>query len=135
MARNLVALGWTEEVTTCDCCGKGNLAGTMAMECQDTGEVLYYGSTCATRHAGRKGLVKEANRRREELQREFNTRSRKLPEARAYNAKIEEGLRLDIEPGKEWRLFLGDLPEIMRAAEQRLRVEMGLDDAWKRRAA
>lgn len=39
-------LGYTEEVTVCDCCGKSNLACTMALETEE-GEIVHYGRTCA----------------------------------------------------------------------------------------
>lgn len=39
-------LGYTEEITACDCCGKTNLKGTYAIETPE-GEIKYYGSTCA----------------------------------------------------------------------------------------
>ena len=46
-------LGITDEVTTCDCCGKPNLKRTFAIE-TDSGEILHYGSTCVTRIYGKK---------------------------------------------------------------------------------
>lgn len=42
-------LGFIEEITTCDCCGKSGLKGTLAVDID--GAILYYGSTCAvTKH-------------------------------------------------------------------------------------
>lgn len=41
-------LGTTDEVTTCDCCGKSGLKQTVAL-CFGEGEVLHYGVTCAAR--------------------------------------------------------------------------------------
>lgn len=46
-------LGYTDEVTTCDCCGKTNLRGSFGVE-TDAGEVLYYGSVCVNRVYGKK---------------------------------------------------------------------------------
>lgn len=40
-------LGIVDEVTTCDCCGKKNLARTVALETEG-GDVVYYGTTCAS---------------------------------------------------------------------------------------
>lgn len=40
-----VILGYTEDVTTCDCCGKSDLKGTYAIEFN--GDLGYYGSVCA----------------------------------------------------------------------------------------
>ena len=41
-------LGTTDEVTTCDCCGKSGLKKTVAL-CFGEGDVLHYGVTCAAR--------------------------------------------------------------------------------------
>ena len=40
-------LGFTEEVTACDCCGKVDLKGTYAIENLMTGEIMYFGCVCA----------------------------------------------------------------------------------------
>ena len=41
-------LGNTDEVTSCDCCGKQNLKSTVAIETVEGGTV-YFGVTCAAR--------------------------------------------------------------------------------------
>lgn len=41
-------LGTTDEVTTCDCCGKSGLKQTVALYFGE-GDVLHYGVTCAAR--------------------------------------------------------------------------------------
>lgn len=41
--------GWTEDVTTCQCCGREELRGTVVLEHVETGEILYYGCVCAGR--------------------------------------------------------------------------------------
>lgn len=45
-------LGFTDEITTCDCCGKTNLRGSFGVE-TDAGETLYYGSVCVNRVYGK----------------------------------------------------------------------------------
>tara|TARA_Y100000590_G_scaffold80915_1_gene89864 strand:- start:251 stop:607 length:357 start_codon:yes stop_codon:yes gene_type:complete len=40
-------LGISDEVSICHCCGKKNLKRTVALE-HDSGEVFYYGTTCAS---------------------------------------------------------------------------------------
>jgi len=37
-------LGFTEEISSCDCCGKSNLKGTWNVEVN--GSIYYLGSTC-----------------------------------------------------------------------------------------
>lgn len=52
-------LGITDSVNTCDCCGKKNLARTVAIDID--GEVVYYGTTCATQKHGVKTSIKALN--------------------------------------------------------------------------
>lgn len=40
-------LGFTEEITSCDCCGKTDLKGTYAIENLETGDIMYFGCVCA----------------------------------------------------------------------------------------
>lgn len=42
-------LGTTDDVTTCDCCGRTGLKNTVVIEMHDDAEPLYYGVTCAAR--------------------------------------------------------------------------------------
>lgn len=46
-------LGFNDEITTCDCCGKRNLRGTFAIE-TDGGDTLFYGSVCVGRVYGKR---------------------------------------------------------------------------------
>lgn len=46
-------LGYTDEITACDCCGKSNLRGTFAIA-TDAGDTLHYGSVCVNRVYGNK---------------------------------------------------------------------------------
>lgn len=43
-------LGYTDEITTCDCCGKVDLRGTYAIDFN--GDISYYGSLCAFKVQG-----------------------------------------------------------------------------------
>lgn len=43
-------LGISDEVNTCDCCGRSNLKATVEILFDDADEPLYYGRTCAARH-------------------------------------------------------------------------------------
>jgi len=43
-------LGYTEEITSCDCCGKVDLKGTYAIDFN--GSITYYGSVCAFKVQG-----------------------------------------------------------------------------------
>jgi hypothetical protein len=48
-ARKFEYLGTTDEVTTCDCCGKSNLKKTVVIRDFEGSEELYYGVTCAAK--------------------------------------------------------------------------------------
>ncbi|AER47602.1 hypothetical protein DS6A_48 [Mycobacterium phage DS6A] len=56
-AHKFIVRGRTDEVTTCELCGREDLSHTIALEVLDadgngTGEVTYYGSECGARAAG-----------------------------------------------------------------------------------
>lgn len=48
MSNAVKFLGTSDEVTTCDCCGKANLKSTVALSI-DEAEPVYFGVTCAAR--------------------------------------------------------------------------------------
>ena len=48
----LTALHITDEITTCECCGKQDLKATVAMLNQDGG-LFHFGRTCAARNSGK----------------------------------------------------------------------------------
>jgi hypothetical protein len=47
------ALYITDEIDTCDCCGRTDLKATVAMQLNDGGGILHYGRTCAARNSGK----------------------------------------------------------------------------------
>lgn len=42
-------LGTSDERLDCECCGKNDLKRTVAIECQETGKVWYFGTSCAAK--------------------------------------------------------------------------------------
>jgi hypothetical protein len=46
------ALYLTDEIDTCECCGRTGLKATVAMQL-DCGGILHYGRTCAARNSGK----------------------------------------------------------------------------------
>jgi hypothetical protein len=46
------ALYITDEITTCECCGRSELKATVAMQLNDGG-ILFYGRSCAARNSGK----------------------------------------------------------------------------------
>jgi len=57
--KNFTFLGTTQEVTECWLCGKQELKGTIVLENNETGEIVYYGSTCGSKALG--FTIKEFN--------------------------------------------------------------------------
>ena len=60
------ALYVTDEIDTCDCCGRTDLKATVAMQLSDGG-ILHYGRTCAARNSGKTSqqVTKEIRAERE----------------------------------------------------------------------
>lgn len=63
-------LGTDDSINTCDCCGRSNLKHTVIVQTED-GEILHYGSVCATRHTKYstkeiKGFLSEIQKREAE---------------------------------------------------------------------
>jgi hypothetical protein len=74
------ALYITDEVTTCECCGRSELKATVAMQLSDGG-ILFYGRTCAARNSG-----KTSKQIRQEVFAE-EARQQRRQEKMAANAK------------------------------------------------
>jgi len=85
------ALGTDDSITTCDCCGKSNLKHTVIIELDD-GEIVHYGSVCATRNTGKASKVINAEiRAHHEAQRVAAAREyRASPEYLAERARFAE---------------------------------------------
>lgn len=45
-------IGTTEEVNHCECCGRQDLKRTVALLDNETGDITYFGTTCAANAAG-----------------------------------------------------------------------------------
>lgn len=70
------AIGLTDDVTTCECCGKQNLKRTVMMLQLDADgngiDVFYFGTTCAERNTRKsksrieREIIEEKNRREQE---------------------------------------------------------------------
>lgn len=122
-------LGWTDEVTVCDCCGKSDLSGTFGVELDD-GVVVHYGSVCAKRNTGIKNPAKAAkdyeNERAEAARREYLS----SPEYRAYFHRQEQGHALKIIPGREFKAFMHEVAEADYAAKVRIAAAHNVP-AWR----
>ena len=91
---NLTAKLITDEVTTCDCCGKYNLKATVLM-LSDDGGLFHYGRTCASRHSGKpsKQLTKEL---RQQQQDAYGRACNMLSTLKRNGNKLTTDLILDV---------------------------------------
>lgn len=98
-------LGTDDAVNTCDCCGKTNLKATVIVEVD--GEVLHYGSVCATRHTGLNGKeIKVAVKNAEDGRRQAAQKAyRATPEYLAAQVKMNQAHTQGVKPGREFREF------------------------------
>ncbi len=90
-------LAIVNDVHTCDCCGKSNLKSTVAMERED-GDILHFGSVCATHHSGREAKVIRKEAATElQLRKAAATRQvREHPTFDAYQVKLNEARLLNL---------------------------------------
>jgi len=86
--------GITDEVTTCDCCGKSKLSRTVGLE-NESGEVLYFGTTCAARALRQKGKSDVIVQRAMRLQ-------RIRPVADFVSSNMHKGITAAVTAGKEY---------------------------------
>lgn len=92
-------LGTSDEVTTCDCCGRADLKSTVAIE-DEHGHTLYFGVVCAA-----KALKLPAK--------DVKVGTKRVDDAKAaaLAAEREAAHRAEME---RWRAFLGALPVVVR---------------------
>lgn len=88
------ALYITDEVNTCDCCGRTKLKATVAMQLSDGG-ILYYGRTCAARNSGKSSqqITKEI---RSELQLAHGRTMNHLSDLRRSGVKLTRQIMREV---------------------------------------
>lgn len=89
--RTVRFLGTTDEVDTCDCCGRTGLKSTVALSIDD-GEPVHFGVVCAARALSRPA-------------REIRSESSKADRERAERAAAERKAAFDAHFAK-WTAFL-----------------------------
>lgn len=120
-------LAIVDDVNTCDCCGKSNLKSTVAME-RDDGEVLHFGSVCATRHSGRdsKAIASEAvaalELKQATARREFNASVEEIE----CQARIALANKNRITPGKPFADFCRDAVRAAQAKRAEVAAKFNL---------
>jgi len=122
-------LGFTDEVTVCDCCGKSDLSGTFGVELDD-GAVVHYGSVCVKRNTGIKNPTKAAKDYEAERVEAAQAEYRQTAEYRAYFNRQNEGHALRIQPGRAFRDFMADAIAADDAAKARIAAAHNVQ-AWR----
>lgn len=94
------AIGLTDEVDTCDCCGKPDLKVTVVMDLGD-GVIAYYGTTCAMRNTGKDRRTINAEIKSVEQARRAAARAEWIacPERMAYDVRLAEAHRSNVPLG------------------------------------
>lgn len=108
--------GWTDEVTSCDCCGKVDLSGTFAVELE-TGGMVHYGSVCVKRNTGIKNPTKAADDYARERKAAARAEIERTDEYRTYRT-ILDAANYRVDRGQEQ---LGDSRAIISGASAALR--------------
>jgi hypothetical protein len=126
--RKFRIFGFTDEVTTCDCCGKANLSGTFAVEMQD-GELLHYGSVCVTRNTKIKNPKSAAEQYLQERMKAARIKLRQSPEWHRKEARFALRTAMKVPVGRESAMFVKAEMEafsvVRRALEIEYRIERG----------
>jgi hypothetical protein len=149
MTQTYKTLGTTEDITTCECCGRSNLKKTVIMgllDCDGNVETeQFFGVVCAARHTGQKAaeIRKEAKTADESKKRQIarkifaSVNEMKIPKPtfEKYESKnvAKAGLKISIGDVTEdvWLLALeaqgkeGVLKRIARRWKERRQAELG----------
>ena len=127
--RVFAVLGTTDDITTCELCGRSDLRSTVVLDVLDaegmkTGDLVYYGSDCAGRAAG--WTTREVNQRIRDAQRREREAARAAREERsrreneAFIAWCARELGVTVPDGlEEWRR-LGALHDALRTSGRRV---------------
>jgi len=120
-------LGTDDAVNTCDCCGKTNLKATVIVEVD--GEILHYGSVCATRHTGlnskeiKVAIQTEVDGRKLAAQKAY----RNSPEQARAAAKMNQAHRQGIKPGRPFMEFCRAEQEAAATVARKIAAEFGVE--------
>ncbi len=118
-------LGITDEINTCDCCGRTNLKSTVVFETDD-GDIVHYGSTCAGRNTGKptKVWVSESEKAAEVRRVAIQTALYNSDEQKAWDKKADEGRKAGILPGLTFKAYCKVELDALRAKEEALKKEI-----------
>jgi hypothetical protein len=123
------ALYITEEIDTCDCCGRTDLKATVAMQLNDGG-ILYYGRTCAARNSGKdqRQIKKEI---KDNYQSQVNAAYNELKETPEMKALYAKRIELYAKykgrlTSSEWSRIIAPFSEAIEPVRQRIARKHGI---------
>lgn len=126
------ALGTTDAITICDCCGKSDLKLTVAIELDD-GQIVYYGRICASRNTGKAPKVINSEIKAEALRKLLAAQAEwaKHPANAAERARFDERDQLARTTGQRMlgmvaADFVRDAVEVARAARSEIAGRFGV---------
>lgn len=126
-------LAIVDDVTTCDCCGKSNLLRTVAME-RDDGEIVHFGSVCATRHSGRdaKTIKYEAAAEMAHIIAKVRAELTNSPEYVRAQVRMAQATRECIRPGVAFMEFCKEANAEARAKQAEIAAKYNIP-VWLQR--
>ena len=113
-------IGITDEVTSCDCCGRTDLKRTVVLERTDDGVIVYFGTSCGARAIGwtTKEFTAAAKDAQIERQRAIDTAVRNHPASLRRSQWLtdhyNQGGTWQTAPFAEWRALNSEAIEAVR---------------------
>lgn len=124
--RKFTVVGITDEVNSCDCCGKMGLKSTFAVRLNETDEIVHYGSTCVTRNTGIKNPASAANAYHKGLVYEAALKLRQTAEYRAREARFAVRNSMKMIPGMEAAEFVREVCKAYDVKRSEIIKQFGL---------
>lgn len=100
-------IGITDEVTSCDCCGRTDLKRTIVLERQEDGVIVYFGSQCGARAVGWK--TKDFNRAAKDAQIERQKAIRRAYYDHPASVQRNQMMKDHYDNGDTWQTAPFDL--------------------------
>ena len=125
------ALGITDAVNTCDCCGKTNLKCTVEIELDD-GDIVHYGRTCAARNTGKPTKVLNSEIRAHQAAQVIAAQKAfaATAEYKANRARFALRNTMNIRPGLESAEFVRETSDAADQAANLIAAQHGVE-AWQ----
>ena len=100
-------IGITDEVTSCDCCGRTDLKRTIVLERQEDGVIVYFGSQCGARATG--WATKEFTKAAKDAQIERRKAMTRFYNSHPASQKRQQSMKEHYDNGGTWQTAPLDL--------------------------